>query len=827
MIIKVNFGTENSPLPSDEFILDFGRGYDNTRGYGFITQASLDSETKVPIDLTNNTRDRDAIEEQSTDTLIHLQYPDGLTGTRPARTNQTPSAWEYDLENGTYQITVGVGDREFTDSEHVVNIEGETAIAGFTPTENESFREVTTIVEVTDGSLTLDAIGGENTKLNFVEIVSEDSIGSEDADSTNAIDEDTTPEATIPDTTEIDSEDDGSTTDDVTSDSVDEDTDTDTTAEDDSPDSVDEDGTDTTVEGDSLDSIDEDGTDATAEGDSSDSVGDESDSPTSAVTTPDDSIGDDGSTTDDVTFDSIDEDTTPEATIPDTTEVDGEDGGSTTDDVTSDSIDEDTDTDATAEGDSPDSIDEDTDAIAEGDSPDSVGDDSESPTDAVTTPDDSIGDDGSTTDDVTSDSVDEDTNTDTTAEDDSADSVGDDSDSPTDAVTTTDDSVDEGESEDDGSTTDDVTSDSVDEDTDTDTTAEDDSADSVGDDSDSSTDAVTTPDTGDDSDNGDSPNDTNATSSDTTAESSEADSGTGTVATPILNTGDVTNDLASEDDADSTGDSDSEADSPTDAATTPDDSTDESGSDGDNPIEVDPEGTGSEIPEDTDNSNGVDGNAAPEDTDSEVRIPVDGGGVVEPVEPIDGGINFNFGVPRIDNPEGFEQDLGVAYSDEQGYGWVTQESAGSENLTPIDVTANGRDRNTIYIDERGGEFREPVRDSFIHMQYPTDLPNSIESVTTPAAWEYDIANGQYEVTVGVGDPEFFDSTQVINIEGEELISGFEPTGFEVNGGLPLGAQAFTEATGTFEVTDGSLTLDAIGGENTKVNYISIVPVDEA
>ena len=188
-----------------------------------------------------------------------------------------------------------------------------------------------------------------------------------------------------------------------------------------------------------------------------------------------------------------------------------------------------------------------------------------------------------------------------------------------------------------------------------------------------------------------------------------------------------------------------------------------------------------------------------------MAIPVEGGGVVETVDPIDGGINFNFGVPRVDSPDGFNQDVGEAYDAERGFGWVTQDSAGSENLAPIDVVVNGRDRDTLFIDEQGGQFRESVRDSLIHMQYPTGLSNSSPSVTTPAAWEYEIANGQYEVTVGVGDPEFFDSTHVINIEGENLISEFTPTGFEVNGNLPLGAQAFEEATGTFEVTDGSLT----------------------
>ncbi|MEL6494567.1 MAG: hypothetical protein AAFQ41_05510 [Cyanobacteria bacterium J06623_7] len=201
----------------------------------------------------------------------------------------------------------------------------------------------------------------------------------------------------------------------------------------------------------------------------------------------------------------------------------------------------------------------------------------------------------------------------------------------------------------------------------------------------------------------------------------------------------------------------------------------------------------------------------------------------EAIEPIDGEINFNFGVPRADAPEGFIQDIGEAYDPDLGYGWVTEDSAGTADLTPIDIVVNGRDRDTLLTDES----EQPLTDSLIHMQYPTGLPRSGQSVTTPAAWEYELANGQYEVTVGVGDPEFFDSAHVINIEGENLISEFIPTGSEsiptgsdITGDLPLGAQAFTEATGVFEVTDGSLTVDAIGGENTKINYISIVSVDD-
>ena len=45
-----------------------------------------------------------------------------------------------------------------------------TAIAGFVSTAAAEFRQATVTVPVTDGRLTVDAIGGTNTKLNYLEI---------------------------------------------------------------------------------------------------------------------------------------------------------------------------------------------------------------------------------------------------------------------------------------------------------------------------------------------------------------------------------------------------------------------------------------------------------------------------------------------------------------------------------------------------------------------------------------------------------------------------------------------------------------------------------
>ena len=390
MIERFNFTLPKVPF-LDGYIPDVGQEYNSDRGYGWITQESVGSENGIPLDITENTRDRNAIEEDNLDSFVHLQYEEDFANPNSI---ETPAAWEYVVENGQYRVTVGVGDSDFFDSNHVINIEGNAVIPGFVPTDEQPFAIETSTVEVTDGKLTVDAIGGENTKLNFVEIASAN--GSEPIDSSVEV-------------------------------------------------------------------------------------------------------------------------------------------------------------------------------------------------------------------------------------------------------------------------------------------------------------------------------------------------------TPI---------------------------------------TPESANDSD---------------------------------------------VVPAIQPVDGGININFGAPTVNSPEGFIQDVGQAYSEEQGYGWVTQD-ADSDNLEPLDIVVNGRDRNALFSDDEGELFREPILDSLMHLQYPETAAYSDISNTTPAAWEYDLANGEYEVTVSVGDPDYFDSNHVINIEGESVISGFIPTPSE-NDVLSVDGGAFNTGSATVEVDDGKLTLDAIGGENTKINYINIVPIE--
>ncbi len=157
----VNFQPAGSVVPAS-WTADTGAAYTAARGYGWVAQG-----TQTPLDLTRNTRDRGrAGIDPRLNTLIHLQYGDvgGTSGVA------TPGAWELAVPSGSYHVTVSVGDQPAYDSAHTIRAEGVTAISRFVSTAAAEFRSATVTVPVTDGRLTLDAIGGTNTKLNHVRV---------------------------------------------------------------------------------------------------------------------------------------------------------------------------------------------------------------------------------------------------------------------------------------------------------------------------------------------------------------------------------------------------------------------------------------------------------------------------------------------------------------------------------------------------------------------------------------------------------------------------------------------------------------------------------
>ncbi|WP_052351592.1 Ig-like domain-containing protein [Deinococcus pimensis] len=157
VLARVNFQDKNVTAP-EGYAADTGAAYDAARGYGWVRQDSLNG-THVPLDMSAWTRTRDVQGiDVGTRTLMHMQPAGAPAG-----------AWEYNLPSGKYAVTVSVGDALYTDSVHQVRIEGTAAFgAPFEPIDARKFNVVTRVVDVTDGRLTLDAVGGTNTKLNYV-----------------------------------------------------------------------------------------------------------------------------------------------------------------------------------------------------------------------------------------------------------------------------------------------------------------------------------------------------------------------------------------------------------------------------------------------------------------------------------------------------------------------------------------------------------------------------------------------------------------------------------------------------------------------------------
>ncbi len=191
--------------------------------------------------------------------------------------------------------------------------------------------------------------------------------------------------------------------------------------------------------------------------------------------------------------------------------------------------------------------------------------------------------------------------------------------------------------------------------------------------------------------------------------------------------------------------------------------------------------------------------------------------------PVDLKINFQANTVMVSGspvpvpvPAGYLKDVGQPYGPrtdaDQGtglfYGWILQDDS-----SPLDLTTNGRDRNRASIDQR--------LDTFIHMQYGDIVPQGTSGNLQPGRWEIAVPDGLYEVDVSVGDQPggggIYDSVHAINVEGAVALETFQGTT----------ADEYESATATVGVSDGRLSIDAVGGTNTKINYVHITEVPDA
>lgn len=165
--IKINF-QDSATVPPTGYVKDFGQPFGDRvspyqgsgNRYGWISRANA-----TPLDLRLNGRRRSSpagnVLQQ---TLMHMQGGDAPSPT----ISPYEGIWQAEVENGNYRVTVSVGDADNTDSKHTINIEGVNALASFRPSAAELFKVMTLTVSVADGYLTVDAIGGSNTKINYI-----------------------------------------------------------------------------------------------------------------------------------------------------------------------------------------------------------------------------------------------------------------------------------------------------------------------------------------------------------------------------------------------------------------------------------------------------------------------------------------------------------------------------------------------------------------------------------------------------------------------------------------------------------------------------------
>ncbi|WP_159449261.1 PA14 domain-containing protein [Demequina sp. NBRC 110051] len=183
-------------------------------------------------------------------------------------------------------------------------------------------------------------------------------------------------------------------------------------------------------------------------------------------------------------------------------------------------------------------------------------------------------------------------------------------------------------------------------------------------------------------------------------------------------------------------------------------------------------------------------------------------------------IKVDFTTASGDLAAGYIRDYGQAYGPRMGgdqgsglvYGWKDLDTEVDLDISVGGTTpGNGRDRGTSQPDMR--------LDSIMHMQ-PESIPATFNGTKIDAYWEIELPNGEYEVTVGAGDPAVNSDPEVhvINAEGVNVIAPFSPTG-------AAGTNTHHQiSTRTIEVTDEHLTIDPIGGTNTKIGFIDIVPL---
>ena len=156
-IAQVNFQNQFGPVPTG-YVQDYGLGYTAAAGFGWVQPGTL-----TPVSMVGNGKDRNRVQDPRLDSVMVVK---GLA----------PPQWVMAVPNGTYDVTVSVGDYQPQGNSRVV-VNGTIAINAFKSTTTQLFERVTVQVVVTGGFVVLDAAPAPgvsaNSRWNYVDIAQE------------------------------------------------------------------------------------------------------------------------------------------------------------------------------------------------------------------------------------------------------------------------------------------------------------------------------------------------------------------------------------------------------------------------------------------------------------------------------------------------------------------------------------------------------------------------------------------------------------------------------------------------------------------------------
>ncbi|TLU96800.1 hypothetical protein FEM55_06655 [Dyadobacter sediminis] len=138
-------------------IADFGLPYDEIRKYGWVS-----TKTKQPVSVQHKVHLR---KKETGSSKLH-----SAVEMQADNQEEKETAWELSVPNGFYRVTVSAGDSGYYNSRHQINVEGLPAISDFASSKTDQYRVGTATVAVNDGKLTVDALGGLNTRMNYITI---------------------------------------------------------------------------------------------------------------------------------------------------------------------------------------------------------------------------------------------------------------------------------------------------------------------------------------------------------------------------------------------------------------------------------------------------------------------------------------------------------------------------------------------------------------------------------------------------------------------------------------------------------------------------------